>query len=210
MRRKHLTPINLLFAILIVALIFFLLEFAIKKAKVVIAYKHSLNVCQLNLRELGIALREYSENFNGSYPTPNKWCDLLIESNCIDKYKLCCSEMGYEIRSSLSPIDVNSIPAETVFIEDYNDDKGRKKYLYRILWSYYGLNPNTEPNSASDVVLLFETEHGWNQFGGPNLVGLKSDVDIYGKEGCNILFNDGTVRFVKPKDIPKLNWGKGN
>jgi len=66
----------------------------------------------------------------------------------------------------------------------------------------YAINPNCEPNSPPDMVLLFETKGGWNQFGGPEIL----TTDNHDGKGCNVLFNDGRVRFVKTKDLRKLKW----
>lgn len=54
-----------------------------------------------------------------------------------------------------------------------------------------------------DIVLLFETKGGWNQVGGPELLS----VENHNGKGCNILFNDGHVEFVRKKQLGKLNWG---
>jgi hypothetical protein len=70
--------------------------------------------------------------------------------------------------------------------------------------SSYAMNPNCEPNSPDDVVLLFETKGGWNQFGGAELLSF----DNHNGEGCNVLFNSGRVRFVRPEELDKLNWGQ--
>ena len=67
---------------------------------------------------------------------------------------------------------------------------------------HYAINPQAEPNSPPDVVLLFETKGGWNQCGGPEILS----TDNHRGEGCNILFNDGHVEFVKIKDINNLKW----
>jgi hypothetical protein len=73
----------------------------------------------------------------------------------------------------------------------------------------YAINPNCEPNSTGDVVLLFETKGGWNTFGGPELLSI--DNHIKG-EGAFILFNDGHVMFniadPNGKIINELNWGE--
>lgn len=85
----------------------------------------------------------------------------------------------------------------------------------------YAINPYCEPNSPPDTVLLFETKGGWNQFGGIELAS--TDNHPYERDrfwgykirGCNILFNDRSVRFVRndrnvrfvrKKDFPKLKW----
>jgi hypothetical protein len=75
-------------------------------------------------------------------------------------------------------------------------------YENRRTISHYAINPNCEPNSPNDVVLLFDTKAGWNQHGGAELL---SPENHEGK-GCNILFNDGTVEFIKKKDFDKLRW----
>ena len=72
-------------------------------------------------------------------------------------------------------------------------DKGR---------CHYAMNPNCEPNSPTDMVLLFETKGGWNQSGGPEILTLENHK---GKVCC-VLFNDGHVEFVKPEKIEKLRW----
>jgi hypothetical protein len=74
---------------------------------------------------------------------------------------------------------------------------------------HYAINPNAEPNSPNDVVLLFETKGGWNQFGGPEILTYENHMG----EGCNTLFNDGKVEFVvrakyyeRKKWIGELKW----
>lgn len=163
--------------------------------------------CQKNMRYLGIALHQYAADNNGLYPTPSKWCDLLVEKG-IDKDKFWCRSVGYTITDS--PIEETNDPVQVRFVFDDNDEQGKKKYAYQIEGANYGLNPNAEPNSAPNEVLLFETSNGWNKFGGPESVSITNHLEIYGKEGCNILFNDGRISFINPKDLPKLNWGKAH
>jgi prepilin-type processing-associated H-X9-DG protein len=67
---------------------------------------------------------------------------------------------------------------------------------------HYAMNPNCEPNSPGDMVLLFETKGGWNQFGGPELLTFEN----HNGKGCNVLFNDGRVEFVTPKNVGKMKW----
>ena len=71
--------------------------------------------------------------------------------------------------------------------------------------SSYAMNKNIEKlgaNSPPDMVLLFESKPGWNQSAGPELL----TTENHQREGCNIAFNDGHVRFVLPEDINNLRW----
>jgi len=66
----------------------------------------------------------------------------------------------------------------------------------------YAMNPNAKLTSSPDMVVLFETKGGWNQFGGPEILTL----DNHEGQGCNVLFNDLHVRFVKKEQLGELKW----
>jgi hypothetical protein len=121
--------------------------------------------CGMNLEGLGKALQIYSWDFDNKYPTPNKWCDLLIEYAEVTPKSFVCPSAR----------------------------DGR---------SAYAINSSCEPNSPPDVVLVFETKGGWNQFGGPELLVSKRHK---GNGSC-ILFNDTYVRFVGKKQVSQLKW----
>jgi prepilin-type processing-associated H-X9-DG protein len=55
---------------------------------------------------------------------------------------------------------------------------------------------------SSDVVLLFECMPGWNKTGGPEILTTK----YHKNEGCNVLFADGHVEFVRANKISELKW----
>ena len=67
---------------------------------------------------------------------------------------------------------------------------------------HYAMNPNLTPRSQPGQVLLFETEGGWNQVGGPDILTTKN----HREKGCNVLFNDSHVEFVGADKISELNW----
>jgi prepilin-type processing-associated H-X9-DG protein len=67
---------------------------------------------------------------------------------------------------------------------------------------HYAMNPNLSPHSQPDLVLLFETEGGWNQVGAPEILTAENH---HGK-GCNVLFNDNHVEFVRTEEISELKW----
>ena len=71
--------------------------------------------------------------------------------------------------------------------------------------SYYAVNPLCELSSPDETVLLFEIAGGWNRAGGPELL---SDQNHEG-DGCNVVFNDGSVQFVRRKHFAGLGWRAG-
>ncbi len=69
----------------------------------------------------------------------------------------------------------------------------------------YSMNPNCRSwSDDADMVLLFESKPGWNQYGGPEL----ATCDNHNGDGYNILFNDAGVEFNRCGYIETLNWGK--
>jgi prepilin-type processing-associated H-X9-DG protein len=69
----------------------------------------------------------------------------------------------------------------------------------------YAMNKNIEKlgyKAPADMVVLFESGPGWNQNGGPELL----TTDNHKGEGCNVLFVDSHVEFVKIEDIGNLKW----
>ena len=69
----------------------------------------------------------------------------------------------------------------------------------------YAMNKAIEglgTTAPPDMVLLFETAPGWNQTGGAEILA----VDNHQGGGCNVLFVDGHVEFVKPEGLPQLRW----
>ena len=67
---------------------------------------------------------------------------------------------------------------------------------------HYAMNPNATLTSPPNIVVLFETKGGWNQFGGPEILTFEN----HRGKGCNVLFNDGDVEFVTPEQIGELKW----
>ncbi len=68
----------------------------------------------------------------------------------------------------------------------------------------YALNPYCTPDSNGDVVLLFETNAGWNQFGGPEL--LNSTHHTFCPSCFRILYNYGYAYWETIEDPNQLRW----
>ena len=124
-----------------------------------------LIACRSNLKLLGLALQMYADENSGSYPQPEKWCDLIKPYYKVEKIFHC--------------------PA------------------IKEVKCYYAINPNCEPNSPPDTVLLFETKDGdWNLTGGKELLTTENHTD----NKCNVLYNDYSVEIVKKEEIQNLRW----
>jgi len=69
----------------------------------------------------------------------------------------------------------------------------------------YAMNKNVEKlgtKAPPDMVLLFETAPGWNQSGGPEIL----TTDNHQGEGCNILYVDCHVDFVRTERLKNIRW----
>jgi len=66
----------------------------------------------------------------------------------------------------------------------------------------FAMNPGARPSGPSDMVVLFETRGGWNQYGGAELLTLENHA---AKRG-HVLFNNGHIEFVKADRIGDLRW----
>ena len=114
----------------------------------------------------------YANGFGDEFPTPDKWCDLLIEyAEVTPKSFVCPTSRAKEGQNS------------------------------------YAMNKNVAGNKRSglppDVVLLFESDKpNWNQVGGPELL----TTENHKGKGCNVLFVDYNVEFVKTEQLGKLKW----
>jgi len=152
--------------------------------------------CAANLVNIGLDLSYYHSTFMKkwsntsfdvvrSYPDPNYWNDLLLAY-----YVKTKTAYPYQVNTE-DDVTMQGIPAGFMC---NNNGEGLCNYA---------MNPNCTPESPKNVVLLFEADSGWNQHGGPELM----TFDHHQPRGCNVLFNDGTVRFITPEKAGVLNWG---
>jgi len=132
--------------------------------------------CAANLRNLWHRLRLYykaSGVIKMLYPAPTEWCDSMTRA--------------YKNRGVLDK-----------YIESPHKCPGAGEGK-----CHYALNPSCKPDSEPDMVLLFETKGGWNQYGGPELF----TFDNHDPKGGCVLLNDGTVKFIRTKEeLQQLRW----
>jgi hypothetical protein len=67
---------------------------------------------------------------------------------------------------------------------------------------HYALNSFAEPGSPADMVLVYETNSGWNQYGGLEI----ANMTHHAEPGCYVLFNDKHVEFISPDKLNTLKW----
>ncbi|MHC4622879.1 MAG: hypothetical protein ACYS4W_03145 [Planctomycetota bacterium] len=158
---------GLLVSVLLVVSVVWLVGLFLPHRPGPVAYR---TVCMSNLHGLAKAMMVYARHTGGtSYPTPDKWCDLLLEQDYVTERQFICKAGASQ------------------------GDTGR---------CHYAMNPECDPNSPGDTVLLFETKGGWNQYGGPEML----TMEHHEGKGCNILFNDGSIKFVQAEEVGELKW----
>ena len=138
-------------------------------------------VCATNMSALSKAMLFYANDYDDNFPTPSNWCDLLIKCADVSPSTFCCKgASGCRGRCCY---------------------KGVSDKL-----CCYAMNKNVQDLHARelppDMVLLFETEPGWNQSGGPEIL----TTNNHQGEGCNVVFVDCHVQWIKKKDIDDLKW----
>jgi prepilin-type processing-associated H-X9-DG protein len=146
------------------------------------SYRRQRLTCGGNLSSFAKAMNIYINDHGGRYPRTDKWCDLLVEGDYAVANQFICPKL----------ILYWPLAGGEMLVRP----RARKGL------SYFAMNPDCEVNSPGDVVLLFESKAGWNQYGGPELLAPEN----HGDKGCNILFNDGHVDFVGTEELGELKW----
>jgi hypothetical protein len=84
-----------------------------------------ITACRYNLKHLGLALKVYTEDNSNTYPTPDKWCDLLIseikvspKSTPIEDYLHCPGAKEGKCNYAMNPNCKPNSPRDTVLLFD--------------------------------------------------------------------------------------------
>lgn len=135
--------------------------------------------CGSNLLLLGDELARFCSS-TGAYPLAIGWCEMLaVNRFARNRDDSEISEEEKEFRRRFK-------------CPSAGDGK-----------SHYAMNPNCKLDSPQDMVLLFETEGGWNQSGGPDRFTFNNHDP---KGGC-VLLKDGTLKFIRTKEeLQQLRW----
>jgi hypothetical protein len=79
--------------------------------------------CSVNLRALTIALNIYAQDYSNSYPTHEKWCDLLVSSSIVESDRLFCrgsdakkGQSSYCLNMNIAGKKSSEIPSDIVLL----------------------------------------------------------------------------------------------
>jgi hypothetical protein len=139
----------------------------------------------------------------GILPPADKWCDLLVGGNYCTARHFVCRESDAIVGESNVAINNNVAGKEParfdpnvvlLFETDFGkDQRGRQELLKNRAWY------KTMPYGAPETKVY---KNRWNQAGGPEILTTKHNKG----KGCNVVFVNGRVRFVKTEDLGKLKW----
>ena len=139
---------------------------------------------------------------------PNHWCDEIVEGA---RKNYVSAEIGSDKMMRMYPDTylaagftcpgVHACPD----VHDYRRMRqaGASNQPVDIWISDYAMNPNCREDSHKGMVFLFESKPGWNRHGGPELF----TFDNHDPRGGLVMFNDGTVTFIRTEEeLKQLRW----
>jgi len=142
------------------------------------------DICEANLRLLGLAFADYRESGNGAYPPAERWADALGGAEALPEGAFRCpGGRGGRCHYAVNPHGLAGFRPEKKVLKEADEGGGPLR----------------------GVVVLFETRGGWNQAGGAELLSFENH---WGK-GAHVMFADGRVEFVGPEEAGELDWGAG-
>ncbi len=149
-------------------------------------YARNFQRCQTNLNALAVTFTLYAGDHDGRWPSKEKWCDQILESNEIQEDTFHC-------------------PADREGMYSYADIKGMYSYAMNVNL------PESMEDTPEDMVLLFECIPGKNAVGGPELAVTDRHQELrktteMSEPGCNVVLSYGEIIFVKPEEIKNLKW----
>jgi prepilin-type processing-associated H-X9-DG protein len=161
--------------------------------------------CTKKMEKIGVALKAYAKDHNDMLPAED-WCDILIMDYKLDTRDLFChffysrfreGESSYALNVHIMTTKLSDLPSNTVIAFE-TDFVGENPGRMISLWDRKCMKKHNEPIDTKQNV----RESAWNQVGDISLVSCEHHAGL----GCNILFADGHVEFVRKKDIPNLRW----
>ncbi|HZQ46122.1 MAG TPA: DUF4190 domain-containing protein [Verrucomicrobiae bacterium] len=128
-----------------------------------------------------------------------------VTINCVNNMK----QMGLSM-VMYADDHTNQLPAAMAWSDSVSNYVGSTKIFHCPADSHpgcsYAFNKNLDRQNLKQInpgtVLLFESETGWNASGGREIMVSSR----HGRDGCNIVFADGSVRTVRGAQLDRLRW----
>ena len=164
--------------------------------------KYLREECAEHMEKIGETLKAYSSSHGGVLPMGD-WCDVLMLER-VEPDDLCCrggfpifvrGESSFALNVHAAGLSFLELPSDTVllFETDYAGEKPEEMIAAG----------TREPAAPYFRAGAREIRKGaWNQIGDLDIVSCSHHAGL----GCNILFADGRVEFVRKKDIAGLRW----
>ncbi len=176
-------------------------------------------LCCQRLGRLGRAMQLYLADAT-KYPDAEQWCNVLVGYVDVELEQFICEgsgavlgESSYAFNKYLAGQDIYEVGADVVLLFETNfgaEPNGREGLLssrgfYKILDDFEkkGWQTSEKIKKLPKSSKVYKSR--WNQLGGPELL----TIDNHEPKGCNVLFNDGRVEFIRRDDIGKLKWQVG-
>jgi len=159
--------------------------------------------CLVNLSGLVKAMIVYASDNDDEFPSPDKWCDLLIGEGFAYYKQFVCpasdavvGESSYALNKNVTGKKISSLPADMVvlFETNFGKEPGGRKGLLKERQCFESVpyrNPGTKVYKLR-----------WNQVGGPEIL----TTGNHKGKGCNVAFVDMHVEFVKTSALGELKW----
>jgi prepilin-type processing-associated H-X9-DG protein len=82
-------------------------------------------VCNTNVKGLATAMIVYQNDYDDKFPTPNNWCDLLIQEADVSPKSFQCpldceGAYSYAVNKGLYTIETDKLPAQMVMLFESN------------------------------------------------------------------------------------------
>lgn len=159
-----------------------------------------------NLCRLGRAMLMYADDNDDEFPDPNRWCDLLIEAGEVDPEELWAPEVAIRWPYwGAWPFGLGDWPPRS----RRNLPFAKRSVMFwprpRQGVSDLAMNVHCRSTSADPkTILLFESQPGWNQYGGRESV----DFSRLDGQGARVLQVDTAPTVIIREHLDEYNWGR--